>query len=143
MNLLDQEGARRYLRAHRVASRSIEDIVGAFDFAASVYEQTLDGGTEIFQYVRNPAHGDMSPRLGNWFCIRGATQDGLAIFGGGSGRHIARFVVSHAVTVLEGTATPMHPNWSYSIGGGGGATQIYVPTSLVGHLACAGPHAFQ
>ena len=142
MKVIDQDGAKAYLRAHRVDSKYIENIVKAFDPRMPIYEHALDGGAEIFQYLRNPSHSDPHPKLGNWFCLRGAAQDGLAIFGGGSGRHVVRITVSHPINVLEGTARSMAIDWTNSIGShkeSGGATQIFIPASLVGRLTGTGP----
>jgi hypothetical protein len=140
MRTLNPDELRAYLRAEQVASAQIENVVDAFDFRVPVYEATLESGQELFQYLRKPSSSAPSPRVGNWFCLRGATRDGLAIIGGGSGRVLHRHVVALDFRAIEGTARAQRVDWRWDGGGAGGATQIYVPQRLLGRLAASGPH---
>jgi len=140
MNVLTPDGLRAFLRAEKVASAQIEDIVGAFDFREPVYQTVIEGGQELFQYLRNPSFDAPSPRLGSWFCLRGASRAGLAIIDGGAGRRLHRHVVDLAVTAVEGTAVAKTVNWVWDGGGPGGSTQIYVPPRQLGRIGATGPH---
>jgi len=136
---LNQDGVRAFLRGYRVPLRRIEEIVSGFDFNMATYEQSLESGQQLFQYIRNPSFNDASLRVGNWFCLRGASCSDLAIFGGGSGRRLHGYVVSLGLPAVEGTASPQSPNWDWAGGGRGGATQIYIPSQLIGRLRAVGP----
>jgi hypothetical protein len=106
-----------------------------------VYEQTFEEGQDLFQYIRGSSAGDSGPGAGNWFCLAGATTKGVAIIDGGSGRTLHRYTVNATFTAIEGAARPQSTNWSWSGGGPGGATQIYVPPRLIGHLSAVASHA--
>jgi hypothetical protein len=54
-------------------------------------------------------------------------MDNLAIFSGCAGRMHKEFIVEHPVMAIEGTASKMNKDWEKSIGGPGGATQIFLP----------------
>lgn len=140
MKVLTPDELRAFLRAERVAAVHIEDVVGAFDFREPVYQTVIEGGQELFQYLRNPSFNAPTPRLGSWFCLRGATQGGLAIIGGGAGRRLHRHVVDLAVTAIEGTAAMKPVDWSWDGGGAGGSTQIYVTPRQLGRIDSAGAH---
>ena len=140
MKRLTQDELRAYLRAHDVRpAKTIENIISGFDFRQPVYEQPMEPGQELFQFIRNVSHSERSPRTGNWFALASARMAGLAIFGGGAGRHLHRFVVNHEFTAIEGTAGALPPDWGWAGGGPGGHTQIYVPPKFLGHLGSLGP----
>jgi hypothetical protein len=140
MRTLNPDEMRAWLRAEQVSPAQIENIVDAFDFGAPVYETTLESGQELFQYLRKPSSSAPWPKVGNWFCLPGATRDGLAIIGGGSGRVLQRHVVALELQAIEGSARAQPVDWGWDGGGAGGATQIYVPQRLLGRISSTGPH---
>ena len=140
MSQLSQDDMRAYLRANGVPMKAVETVISGFDFSKPVYTQSLEPGQELYQFMRNPSYNDSSVRAGNWFCLRGATTNGLAIFGGGAGRRLHAYAVSLSLTAIEGTACSQSRNWSWAGGGEGGATQIYIPPALAGRLNALGPH---
>ena len=116
-----------YLERHGYGAGELQKIGSGFDLSHPVYEQKLDDRAMICQFVRNPSADRPLQKLGNWFCLRGAGMEGLAIFGGGEGRSIAVVRVEIGFIALEGTAAEVPRNWANSIGGPGGLTQIFVP----------------
>ena len=141
MRLLTQADARAYLAKHGVVSQEkVDDILGGFDFSKPVYEQPLYPGDTLFQFVRNPSLHAPSPTTGNWFGISGATTKGLAIMDGHSGRRLQKYRVVAHTTALEGTAVKKDTAWDWAGGGPGGATQLYLPPTLLGHVECLGGH---
>jgi hypothetical protein len=120
------------------SGRTINDVVGGFDFHQPVYEQTLSRGDRVYQFTRRASFGEPMPRIGNWFCLAGATTADLAIIHGGSGRLLQHFSVEEDIQVLEGIASKQRINWDWSGGGRGGGTQIFVPTRSVSMLRCLG-----
>ena len=139
MKLLSKDEVRVYLRNNGISSSTkIEEILTGFDFSKPVYELTLDERQELFQFIRNPSSAGVA-QAGNWYSLQGATMSGTGIFGGGSGRHLHKFVVAHPFPALEGTAGPLERNWDWAGGGPGGQTQIYVPPRFLGHLSSLGP----
>jgi hypothetical protein len=110
------------------------EILSGFDLDRPIYEQQFEEGQDLFQFIRNASASNTSPRVGNWFALPGATTGGVAIIDGGAGRRFHRFRVSRNFTALEGTAKDFPLTWKFEIGGKGGATQIYVPPALLGHL---------
>jgi hypothetical protein len=142
MKLLSADEIRAYLRRSGVSSpQKIDEIVGGFDFTRAVYEQRFERGDVLYQFVRKPSLEDRSPTGGNWFCLPGANRSGLAIFDGCAGRQLHKFRVVSEFVGIEGIAAKKSVNWSWSGGGAGGATQIYVPPSLVqSSVRAVGPH---
>ena len=131
MRLLDRKGAEGYLRRNFVKGGWVTDIIDSFDFNKPVYEQILYQGEEILQFVRNPSAFNLAPDTGEYFCLSGAAQKGLAIIGGGGGRMLKRFTVGRTISVLEGTASRQDTNWKHAIGGPGGQTQMFIPKQIV------------
>ena len=141
MKRIYEEGARGYLRRHGVLDPGkITEIVGGFDFGRAVYEQLLAPGDELFQFIRKPSVATPSSFAGNWFALVGATTSGLTITDGVGGRRLHKFRVVAGLVALEGTAARKGVNWDWAGGGVGGATQIYIPPSLIGHLQAIGAH---
>ena len=137
--LVNKAAVRDYLGRNGVLHQTLVDnVLSGFDLAQPMYEQRLDPGAELYQYMRRPAAGRPGLQVGNWFCLRGAGRDALAIFDGLAGRELHHFVVSAELTVLEGTASRLAPNWLHEIGGAGGASQIFVPPRLLGHIHSLG-----
>lgn len=137
--LVNKAAIREYLERNGVNHPVLVDnVLSGFDLAQPVYEQRLEPGAELFQYMRRPAVGRPDLRVGNWFCLRGASRDGLAIMDGLAGRELHHFRISAELVALEGVASRLSPHWVAEIGGGGGATQIYVPPRLLGHVHSIG-----
>jgi hypothetical protein len=119
----------------------VQKIISGFDLDKPVYERLVEPGERLYQYIRNSSVVEPVPRTGNWFCIaRWATMDSLAIFSGGTGRHLVEFTVSHPVCSIEGTASAMKRNWNWAGGGFGGNTQAYLPQHALFALAPKGTH---
>ncbi|MCR5885789.1 hypothetical protein LRS03_24195 [Rhizobacter sp. J219] len=139
MKLLNEAGARDYLDRNGVTNPVIvKAILDGFDLGKPMYEQRLEPDTELFQFMRRPSAGKPDLRVGNWFCLPGASRSGLAIMDGLSGRETHRFQVGSELVALEGTASRLSLNWEYEIGGQGGHTQLYVPPRLLGHIRSLG-----
>jgi hypothetical protein len=139
MNVDGKVRVATYLSRYGVTSpERVEEIISGFDLEKPVYEQLLNVGDVLQQYIRKPDYLG-GKDVGNWFSLSSATMSGLAIFGGGSGRHPHRFRVAHPFSALEGTALPIQQDWRWAGGGPGGQTQIYVPPRLIGHLESLGP----
>lgn len=134
---LTPDEVRSFLRASGMSShKHINEVLTGFDFSNKpLYFRTLEAHELLYQFIRNPSHENgNAARTGNWFCIKGAGQDDVAITGGGSGRMKHAFEVTQAFTTLEGTARPQSWNWTWAGGGAGGGTQIFVPPNLIGHV---------
>jgi hypothetical protein len=140
MKWLNKPEVEAYLRSHGIASpKKVAEILDAFDFDKPIYEQSLEEGAELFQFIRLPSAGDASPMLGNWFSIPGVTTDAVAIIDGGAGRRLHKFHVLKPFSAIEGVAARQKRNWGWSGGGRGGGTQIYVPPAFIGCLAAVSP----
>lgn len=139
MRRLTQSDVRSYLNRNGIVSADkVEEVISGFDFAKPVYEHLMDEGSVLHQFIRNPTYSGAA-EVGNWFALPSATMAGLAIFGGGAGRHPHRFRVAYPFVALEGTAAQVSRNWTWAGGGPGGHTQVFVPKRLAGHLASLGP----
>ena len=139
MPWLTKDQVRTFLRNQGIPSaRKIDEILSGFDFDKPVYEKYFEEGEVLFQFIRNPDYTG-AKNTGNWFALPSGTMDGIAIFGGGSGRHPHKFSVAHPFSAIEGTAIALPRNWDWAGGGNGGHTQIYVPPRLLGHLISHGP----
>ena len=57
--------------------KKIEEIVTGFNLAKPVYEQLIEPGDKIFQYIRNVDASRPFHQTGNWFCFRGSNMDSL------------------------------------------------------------------
>ncbi len=138
---LNPDEVRSFLRrAGMDSSRKINEVLDGYDFSNKpLYFETLHEGQVLYQFIRNASVETGAPRSGNWFCGLGATQQDLAIFGGGSGRRRYRFEVGHPFTALVGQAKPQPQNWGWAGGGRGGGTQVFVPPNYIGHLIAHGP----
>lgn len=140
MKWLNQTEVKNYLMKNGLAQRSlVVDVLSGFDLSQPIYEQLLEEGDEIFQFIRRSSAGDMSPRVGSWFALPGATTQSVAIIDGGAGRRLHRFRVVRAFLALEGAARNFPLNWKLGIGGKGGGTQLYVPPRYLGHLDAVAP----
>jgi hypothetical protein len=140
MKSLTRMDAELFLKKYGISSpRVVEEVLSGFDFRHPVYEQLFEEGQELFQFIRNPSATNLSPCVGNWFALPGATTQGVAIIDGGAGRRFHRFRVERAFMALEGTAREFPLMWKFEIGGRGGATQIYVPPSVLGYLSAIAP----
>ena len=139
MKWLDKDEVRSYLRNNGITSaKKVEEVITGFDFDKPIYEQPLDEGNVLYQFIRKPNYRGASD-TGSWFALSSGTMQGLAIFGGGSGRHPHKFQVIHPFVALEGTAVSLQRNWDWAGGGPGGHTQVYVSPRLLGHLIAVGP----
>lgn len=139
MNKGYEKIARDYMARHAYTAAEMSKYLSGFDLARPVYEQRLDPGEIIFQFVRRPSQSDSLPKVGNWFALSGAKMGDLGINSGGSGRSLVKVEVKMAMTVLESTAGPMNSDSKEAIGGMGGATQIFIPTLfLTTHLEVLG-----
>lgn len=129
--------AKAYLARNGVSA--MDEVLAGFDLAKPVYVNPLEPGDRLLQFIRNPSHFGQS-QAGNWFSLWSGSMPGVSIFGGLAGRTPHLYRVAHPLRVLEGTAKKLAVNWRLAIGGGnGGATQIYVPPALLGHLEPLGP----
>lgn len=140
MRSLTKTDVELFLKRHGILSAgAVAEVLSGFELKLPVYEQPFDEGQELFQFIRNPSASNPGPRVGNWFTLPGATTLGVAIIDGGAGRRFHRFRVEQAFTALEGTAKEFPLTWKFEIGGKGGATQVYVPPSFLGHLSAISP----
>lgn len=131
--------AAEYLARAGYPPRKIEEILTGFDLYLPVYEQRLEPRAIVYQFVRRPSPASVGIHLGNWFCLPGASLEALAIFSGGAGRVAAKVQIEHSFVALEGTAARQARQWSWSGGGAGGATQIFVPDRfLMTHVSVLG-----
>lgn len=138
---LTPDQVRSFLRRMGMSDwRAINNVLSGYDFDRQpLYMRHFEEGEALFQYLRNAAYDMPAPRTGNWFCLRGASMDDVAITGGGSGRRRHRFQVLQAFTTIEGVARPQAVNWLWAGGGPGGGTQVFVPPRLLGHIGSPGP----
>ena len=140
MKSLTKTDVELFLKKHGITSAdAITEVLSGFDLKSPIYEQVFDEGQEVFQFIRNPSATNPFPRVGNWFTLPGATTQRVAIIDGGAGRRFHRFRVERAFAALEGIAKEFPLTWKFEIGGKGGATQIYVPPSFLGHLTAVSP----
>lgn len=105
----------------------IGEILSGFDFSQHVENKQLEPDDTLIQFVRRSSLFDPCQKIGNWFCLSGATMDRLAIMSGGEGRLPTLIKVVYPCVALEGVARKMARNWSWSGGGAGGGTQLFVP----------------
>ena len=79
---LDKNGATLWLQRHGVARRAIAHVIDGFEFSDPrypVYEQQIEVGTILFQYIRNPDFTDLGRGTGNWFSLAGAHKSDLIL----------------------------------------------------------------
>ena len=139
MRMLDRTSAERFLSEQGVQPASeVKNVLSGFDFSKAIYEHDFWPGDVVYQFVRLPSATDPAPSSGSWFGLAGLTPSGVAINEGLAGRRLARFKVLAPFKALEGTAVKFKINISSGIGGRGGATQIFIPRGLVGHLQSLG-----
>lgn len=139
MRLMSQAEARAYLLRNGVHdARTLDQILRGFDFSHPVYEQPLEPGDVLYQYLRRPSFSQRVPTTGNWFTLSGATTADLAVFDGLSGRFRQKYQVLAHLAALEGTAARLPIDWGWAGGGQGGGTQLLIPSSLLGHLRMVG-----
>lgn len=130
-----------YLKKNGITSQQeIEEIISGFDLSKPVYEQEIWTNDRLYQYVRNPNSSFNEIGVGRWFSLKGAKMSSLAIFSGGSGRSLIEYKVNFTIVALEGTAKKMGLNWSWSGGGQGGATQIFIPKKMFYAIEALGTH---
>lgn len=140
MKWLNQSEVENYLKRNGVMTQSkISEVLSGFDSAMPIYEQLLDEGQELFQFIRNPSAANINPNAGSWFTVAGATTKSVAIIDGGSGRRFHKFQVLRPFVAIEGCAKEFPLTWKFEIGGKGGGTQIYVPPNYLGHLTAVSP----
>lgn len=139
MKLMSQADSRAYLLRNGVwDDRTLDQILRGFDFSHPVYEQPLEPGNVLFQYLRRPSYSQRVPTTGNWFTLSGATTGDLAIFDGLSGRFRQKYQVLAHLTALEGTAARLPIDWGWAGGGPGGGTQLFIASPLLGRLQMIG-----
>src|SRR5262245_9527763 len=135
VKLLNKDGMRDYLQRGGISSDdAIEKIISGFDLTQPVYEQPLEAGDVLWQYIRDSSFYELSPVRGSWFCLQSATMEGLAITSGLAGRRQMNFQVLEPFKALEGIAIKQRIDFSWSGGGPGGQTQIFVPPAFAGRI---------
>lgn len=139
MNRGYEKIAKDYMARHGYSASEMSKYLSGFDLTRPVYEQRLDPGEIIYQFVRRPSQSNSLPKVGSWFALSGAKMGHLGINSGGSGRSLVKVEVKMAMTALESTAGPMNSESKEAIGGMGGATQIFIPALfLTTHLEVLG-----
>ena len=139
MRMLNRTGAEALLAGQGVPDSEIARVMTGFDIGKPMYEHPFWPQDVPYQLVRRPTASDPSPAAGNWFGLAGMTSAGVAINDGLGGRGLVAFAVLAPFTALEGTAARFALDRGKGIGGAGGATQVYVPRNLLGHLRAIGP----
>ena len=130
-----------YLKRNGITKKKkIKEIISGFDLSMPVYLEALYINDKIYQYRRNPSQFYNENGIGNWFALKSATMDSLAIFSGGSGRSSTEFKVKYSINVLAGTAKKLDRNWGWAGGGTGGATQHFIPNKMFYALEVLGTH---
>jgi len=139
MRVLDHKTAADLLRSQGVGPNAdVEKVLNGFDFSRPVYEHDFWPGDVLYQLIRLPSATLPLPATGNWFGLAGITTRGVAINDGLSGRQAVKFEVVAPFRALEGSAKTLPVNLGTAIGGPGGATQIFLPRTLLGHLQSKG-----
>lgn len=139
VKLLSEDDVRDYLRHNGISSKSkIDKILNSFDLEKPMYKQILLEGDTLYQFVRRSSFYDLTPGVGSWFCLAGASMQSLAIISGCAGRNVAKFEVRYTFSALEGVAKKQNINWNWSGGGPGGGTQIFVPPRFISALKLIG-----
>ena len=160
MSYLSRDAVQAHLRSAGISDpETLQSIANSFAYeigssgnlVRGPYLRHFDEGEVLYQYIRNPSSINMIPGAGNYFGIKGATMDGLAITSGMSGRQLYAFVVASPFVALEGNAAEVKIDldlntrppvtgyrngepqtaWDWDGGGKGGATQIFIPNSIV------------
>lgn len=139
MRILSCAGAEHWLASQGVDAREIALVLRGFDLGKPLYEQDFWPGDVLYQLVRRPSASEPLPPAGRWFGLAGMTSSGVAINDGGAGRRLVAFAVLAPFKALEGTAAPLAVDLGKAVGGLGGATQVYLPSALLGHLRSTGP----
>jgi putative RNase toxin 46 of polymorphic toxin system len=142
MRILNRNTAGDLLRSQGIATKvDVEKVLNGFDFSKPVYEHEFWPGDVLYQLIRLPSATLPVPATGNWFGLAGITTGGVAINDGLSGRQAVKFEVVASFRALEGSAKALPVDLGSAIGGTGGATQIFLPRTLLGHLQSVGPVA--
>ncbi|GAC1420640.1 MAG: hypothetical protein NVSMB6_22340 [Burkholderiaceae bacterium] len=110
MKSLTRTDVEIFLRSNGASRKQIMDVIHGFNCDKPLYAQPFECGEELFQCIRNPSAGHLSPDTGNWFAPSGATTHNLAIIGGGSGRRLHKFRVVMGFNAIEGTASRQNIN---------------------------------
>ncbi len=129
---------KSFCSRHGISDDKRAEIEDGFDLHQPLVAYTLYPPEELFQYIRLPSSMNVCPSVGNWFALKGATLEGVAIFSGLSGRRRAKFELLVPIEVLEGTAGRQPRDWDIAVGGPGGSTQLYIPTASLVTLRCWG-----
>lgn len=140
MRSLNKQSAAALLMSQGVKDQGeIAKILDGFDLGKPLYEHDFWPDDVVYQLVRLPSASLPAPTTGNWFGLAGITTQGVAINEGLAGRRLMQLKVIAHFKALEGTAKRLATNLLTGIGGPGGATQIYAPRSILGHLAAIAP----
>jgi hypothetical protein len=139
MRVLTRATAAELILAQGVSPVRVEEALSGFDFAKPVYEQDFWPEDVLFQLVRLPSVRDPVPASGNWYGLAGITARGVAVNDGLAGRRLNAYKVVSPFKALEGTAVKFKVDRGSGIGGDGGATQVFIPSALLGHLQSLGP----
>ena len=140
MKMLTPPTAAALLLAQGVpCAREVDKVLSGFDLGKPLYEQDFWPEDVLFQLIRLPSVRDPVPAPGNWFGLAGITASGVAINGGLAGRSLAAFKVVSPFKAVEGTAASFKVDLGRALGGKGGASQVFVPSGLLGHLQSLGP----
>ena len=129
---------RKFLKDLGYQDKEIKNYLRVFNLNLPAYEQLLEEGDIIYQFMRVPTAKYPEPKLGNWFSLFGSNMTRLGIFSG-AGRILAKVKVQNPITVLEGTAAELPLSWknnketgeAFGVGGKGGATQIFIPAHQI------------
>lgn len=126
---------RDYLaRAGMTDPKQVESHLKGWDLSEPVYERSFEPGERLVQHISNPHRDSRSPvpETGHYYGLPGGQTLGeMGIGSGVNGRTANEFEIVRPFTALEGTAKAIDErtaNESYlSLGGSGGATQIFIP----------------
>jgi len=121
----------KHLRLAGIAPAKFAEHIAGWDLSQPVYEETLQSGERLMQFVGVASAVNPDPRPGNYYTYAGGHDMASVGVGSGlAGRARAEFQVARPTVALLGTAAPissaMAARFGHAVRGRGGATQIFL-----------------
>ncbi|MEX2207701.1 MAG: hypothetical protein WEF50_15860 [Myxococcota bacterium] len=129
----------KHLRLARIPATKFAEHIAGWNLSEPVYEELLQPGERLMQFVSNATAVHPDPRPGNYYTyVGGHGMPTIGVGSGLAGRSRAEFQVARPVLALLGTAAPISATTAARFGqalrGAGGATQIFLHDRGVGTL---------
>jgi hypothetical protein len=121
----------KHLRQAGTRKEKIAGQIKGWDLSKPVWEEWLQPGERLVQFVSGPTVSKPFAPTGNYFALSSTRDQGSVGVGDGqAGRHRREFLIVRPFHALWGTAAPisdaMATEFGFSLRGPGGATQIFL-----------------